>query len=147
MHLWQGQDSSLERAAELYLLDTVTEKDVVSSCDLPRRAPQSDLPGGEEQVLALSRRRLDLDTAPTGKKLEAVKQLMLRVHRASGHAGMSNLVQLLKDRGSPGWAIEIASKLECPECIEAAKVRPRPPASTSETPAVFAHLGSDCLRT
>ena len=143
MHLWQGQDSSLERAAELYLLDTVTEKDVVSSCDLPRRAPQSDLPGGEEQVLALSRRRLDLDTAPTGKKLEAVKQLMLRVHRASGHAGMSNLVQLLKDRGSPGWAIEVASKLECPECIEAAKVRPRPPASTSETPAVFAHLGSD----
>ena len=35
MHLWQGQDASLERAAELYLLDTVAEKDLVSSCDLP----------------------------------------------------------------------------------------------------------------
>ena len=65
---------------------------------------------------------------------------MLRVHRASGHAGMSNLVQLLRARGSPGWAIELASNLECPECREASQVRPRPPASTGEMPPIFSHL-------
>lgn len=74
-----------------------------------------------QPVFALTRRRLDLETAPTGKKLEAVKQMMLRVHRASGHASMGNLVQLLRAKGAPGWALEIAEKLVCPECREASK--------------------------
>lgn len=81
--------------------------------------------------MALSRKRLDMETAPTGKRLEAIKQMMLRVHRASGHPGMSNLVQLLKARGSPGWALELAAP------------RPRPPASLGETPPIYDHLGTD----
>jgi hypothetical protein len=51
--------------------------------------------------LALSRRRLDLQQTPIGKRLEAVKQMMLRVHRASGHPSMTNLVSLLHGR-APG---------------------------------------------
>ena len=101
-------------------------------------------PEGEQQhVLALSRKRLDLGTAPTGKRLEAVKQLALRVHRASGHAGMSNFTQLLKARGSPGWALELAANLERPECKEASQSRPRPPASLGEIPPIYEHLGTD----
>lgn len=59
---------------------------------------------GSEQpqhALALSRRRLDLQQTPIGKRLEAVKQMMLRVHRASGHPSMTNLVSLLHGR-APG---------------------------------------------
>ena len=37
----------------------------------------------------------------SGKRLEAVKQMMLRVHRASGHPSMTNLVSLLHGR-APG---------------------------------------------
>ena len=105
--------------------------------------PLQALHGPQEQALALSRTRLQLETAPTGKKLEAVKQLLLRVHRASGHSGMSNLVRLLKARGAPPWALELAQRLRCPECEEAAKPLPRPPASLGEAPAMFEILGTD----
>lgn len=66
--------------------------------------------GETEEILALSRNSLDLQTAPTGKK-ESIKQLMLRVHRACGHSGKSSLARLLKARQAPGWALELASKL------------------------------------
>lgn len=42
-------------------------------------------------VYALSRTRIHADQAPTGRRLEAVKQMMMRVHRSSGHSGFSNL--------------------------------------------------------
>ena len=143
-HAWKRQNSSLERLVETYLLENHIEDHLVSSADLHPRVPQQVLPGpGEQQVYALTRRRLDLDEAPKGKKLEAVKQMMLRVHRASGHAGMSNLVQLLRAKGAPGWALELAGKLECPECKEASKPRPRPPASTGEEPKIYEILGTD----
>ena len=56
---------------------------------------------------------------------------------------MSNLVELLRARGSPGWALEIAAKLECPECLESARPKPRPPASLGESPNIFEVLGTD----
>ena len=59
-----------------------------------------------EKVMALSRTRLDLSEAPKGKKLETIKQLMLRVHRAGGHPSFSKLQDLLRARGSPPWVVE-----------------------------------------
>ena len=94
-------------------------------------------------VLALSQKKLSLEVEPTGKKLEEIKQTMLRVHRAAGHTGMSSLVQLLRAKCAPGWALEIAQNLRCPECVEASKPRPHPPASTGEEPKVFEYLGTD----
>lgn len=130
-HHWRRQARSVERDVENYLLSIEKPTyDVTSTSDYQRLHPgQCD-----HEVLALSRKKMDLETAPTGRKLEQVKQLMLRCHRASGHAGMSNLVQLLQARGAPGWALELAGKLKCPECEEAAKPRPQPPASTGEDP-------------
>ena len=96
-----------------------------------------------EKVMALSRTRLNLEEAPTGKRLEAIKQMMMRVHRASGHSGFSNLQKLLEARGAPKWAIELAGTLECPECKEAAKPALAPPASTGEEPQLFEILGTD----
>ena len=165
-HAWQQQVSSLERDVEKYIFHVEHDRDLTSSTALSRRLPegqhpgstmaallddahQSELPGlvddevQHHQILALSRKRIDAEEAPKGKRLEAVKQLMLRVHRASDHAGMSNLVQLLKARGSPGWALELAANLECPERKEASKPRPRPPAGTNETPNPFEQVGAD----
>jgi hypothetical protein len=104
---------------------------------------ETDFP--EEKVMAVSRTRLNLDEAPTGKRLEAIKQMMMRVHRASGHSGFSNLQKLLEARGSPKWAIELAGTLTCPECQEASKPAPRPPAGTDDGPALFEMLGTDVV--
>ena len=113
-HQWQQQKNGLEKSVEAYLLEVpIGASEEATSVLSP--GEERDEPLGlppEPQVLALSRKKLNLETPPTGKRLEAIKQMMLRVHRASGHPGMSNLVQLLKARGSPGWALEIASNLE-----------------------------------
>ena len=98
-----------------------------------------------QYVMALSRTRLNLEEAPKGKKLEAIKQMMLRVHRASGHSGFSNLQRLLEARGSPKWAVELAGTLQCPECKEAAKPKLVPPASTGEEPGLFEIVGVDAF--
>ena len=163
---WMQQTDSLENMVEHYMLEIDNNIEETfdpglhrphQHHDLPLQAlpgrqaqhhrhrdlPQQALHGPQEQALALSRTRLQLETAPTGKKLEAVKQLLLRVHRASGHSGMSNLVRLLKARGAPPWALELAQRLRCPECEEAAKPLPRPPASLGEAPAMFEVLGTD----
>ena len=144
-HCWQRRDRSLEQDAQTYLLDIPKDDfDVISSADLHRpHCGQALHPPQEHRALALSRTRLDLPTAPTGKRLEEIKQLMLRVHRASGHSGMSNLQELLRSRGAPGWALEIAGKLHCPECAEASRPGPKPPASLGETPSIFEILGTD----
>ena len=144
-HCWQRRDRSLEQDAQTYLLDIPKDDfDVISSADLHRpHCGQVLHPPQEHHALALSRTRLDLSTAPTGKRLEEIKQLMLRVHRASGHSGMSNLQELLRARGAPGWALEIAGKLHCPECAEASRPGPKPPASLGETPSIFEILGTD----
>lgn len=68
--------------------------------------------------------------------------MMLRVHRAAGHPGFSNLQRLLEARGSPRWAIELAGSLECPECKEASNPKPAPPASTGEPAQLWEILGT-----
>ena len=50
--------------------------------------------------MALSRRKLSLETAPTGKKLEEVKKTMLRVHRAAGHPWNVKLGAVAESQGS-----------------------------------------------
>ena len=96
----------------------------------------------EQQIMALSRQRFAQEM-PTGKKLESVKQQMLRVHRASGHTSMQSLQRLLRARKAPPWAITLAGSLECPECRESGKPMPRPPASMSEPSKLYEILGTD----
>ena len=132
---WISQEKHIDFLTEKHLLG-IDEKNLL---DYHETDPM-------ESVMALSRTKMNLDEAPTGKKLEAVKQMMLRVHRASGHAGFSNLQKLLEARGSPKWAIELAGTLQCPECQEAARPRLVPPASTGEEPQLFEIVGVDALR-
>ena len=150
-HAWSSDINSLEKMAERLLLKyededhSTSSRTLTSSSPLTTASPTTccDGDGGEPMVLALSRKKLSLEVAPTGKKLEEIKQTMLRVHRAAGHTGMSSLAQLLRAKGAPGWALEIAQNLRCPECTEASKPRPHPPASTGEEPKVFEYLGTD----
>ena len=127
-------ERELSYMTEKHLLD-IDEEDLMQYHD--------EVP--EKFVMALSRTRLNLEEAPKGKKLESIKQLMLRVHRASGHAGFSNLQRLLEARGSPKWAVELAGSLECPDCKEAAKPKLHPPASTGEEPQLFEVVGVDAF--
>ena len=72
--------------------------------------------------------------APTGKRLQQVKDMMLRVHKASGHTSMENLSRLLLRRGAPEWAVSLAKELSCPDCAEA-KRKIGPPQASLEEPA------------
>ena len=155
-HNWRRSDNTTT-LAEAYLLNIDSTKDEVTTADLSDQLHEHSCGGlhgphpghscgdlhDEKAVMALSRNKLNLEVAPAGKKLEAVKQLMLRVHRASGHSGMSNLANLLKAKGAPAWAVSLASTLVCPDCIESSKPKPRPPASMGETPSIFEVLGTD----
>ena len=127
---WSLSEDGLVGLVENYLLDVSEEE-------------RQDEGGHSDDVYALSRSRLDVEEAPKGKRLEAIKQMMLRVHRAAGHPGFSNLQRLLEARGSPRWAIELAGTLECPECKEASKPKPAPPASTGEPAHLWEILGTD----
>lgn len=124
--------------------DDLLHREAPSQCGAGAHGGFGDrLPCREGHGLILSRTRLDLSEAPKGKKLEAVKQLMMRVHRAAGHPGFSKLQDLLRARGSPSWAVELGGALECPERKEAAKPRLVPPASLGKEPELFEILGSD----
>ena len=90
----------------------------------------------DPSILTLTRQRYPTEQ-PTGKKLEQMKQTMLRIHRASGHPSMTNLQQVLRARNAPAWAVALAGELRCSECIEAKKPRPAPPASAGELPGLF----------
>lgn len=96
----------------------------------------------QPQILALSKNRFP-SSPPQGKQLDNIRQMMLRIHRASGHSSFGNLQKLLKMREAPEWAIEMAGKLECPDCVEARLPKPRPPASTGELPALMEQVGTD----
>ena len=132
-YAWTTSDLGMVRDAEVHLLHVPEEAQIEVADNVQPRG---------EQVFVLSRRKI-LEAAPTGRRLEQVKQQMMRVHRASGHSGFSNLQRLLEARGSPQWAIQLAGSLECPECREASKPRPSPPASLGEEPALFEVLGTD----
>ena len=66
----------------------------------------------EPSIMALTRQRYP-EERPTGKRLEQIKQTMLRIHRASGHPSMANLQQLLRARNAPPWAVALAGELRC----------------------------------
>ena len=76
-----------------------------------RASPKKET--AEEHVFASSRQTFP-EQAPTGRKLESIKQAMMRVHRASGHASMSSLARLLAQRGAPSWAQTLAKSLGVP---------------------------------
>ena len=142
-HAWSQDDYSLEQLTEEHLLGIDEEKEPETSSRTLATRSTSRTPTSMPSVMALSRKKLSLETAPTGKKLEEVKKLLLRVHRAAGHPGMSSLVKLLQARGAPGWALEIAQGLKCPECVEASTPKPHPPASLGEEPKIYEYLGTD----
>ena len=96
----------------------------------------------DPRIMALSRDRYPTEP-PRGRKLEQIKQQMMRIHRASGHAPFSNLQRLLRMRKAPPWAVELAGSLECPECVESKRPTPVPPASTGDLPAMWEIVGTD----
>lgn len=127
---------NLAADVEQYLLETeqVTYQDEIS------REAREEQP----QILALSRNRFP-EEPPKGKQLDNIRQMMLRIHRASGHSSFGNLKKLLQMRGAPDWAVELASKMECPDCVESRLPKPKPPASTGEMPALMEQIGTDAF--
>ena len=130
--------TNLALDVETYMLD-VEQGEGLHDCEC-----HGDLRKEEPQIFALTRNRFP-ENAPTGKKLEAIKMQMMRVHRASGHSSFSNLQKLLRARKAPQWAIDIAGSLECPTCSEAKQARSAAVASLKELPAIFEVLGMDCF--
>ncbi|CAE7034155.1 unnamed protein product [Symbiodinium sp. CCMP2592] len=64
-------------------------------------------------VFALARQKIPLEP-PTGKKLEEIKQMVLRLHRSSGHSSFVRIAKLLERRGAPSWAIELTKSMGPP---------------------------------
>ena len=87
-HAWNHDAFSLEKMAEKHLLEIDIKPSDTTSRSLSTWSSSTMPRTTTPEVMALSRRKLSLDTAPTGKKLEEVKRTMLRVHRAAGHPGM-----------------------------------------------------------
>ena len=110
------------------------------SGDLDERS--KPLRGEEPEVLAWMRNRFPKDP-PSGKRVEAIRQSMLRIHRASGHTSMQNVEKMLRARKAPTWVLDVARNLQCPDCVEARKPRPPPPSSLESSPGLFEQLGTD----
>ena len=134
---WQHQEDnnniSLSRDVETYLLE-IPVRDGETCVDRLREE--------EPEIMALTRSRFP-EEPPTGKRLEAIRQQMMRIHRASGHASFTNLQRLLRMRNAPKWSIEMAGKMTCPDCVEARKPPPHPVASIGTTPGLYEILGTD----
>ncbi|CAL1130588.1 unnamed protein product [Cladocopium goreaui] len=94
------------------------------------------------EIFALTRNRYPVNP-PTGKELDEIRKMMLRVHKASGHASFTSLQRLLRARKAPPWAIEMAGKMECPSCKEAKRIPPVSVASLKELPALYEVVGMD----
>ena len=80
---------------------------------------------------------------PTGRRLQQIKEMMIRVHKASGHTSMESLSRLLLRRGAPEWAASLAKTLSCPDCAEAKRKTGPPHASVDEPAALWEVLGLD----
>lgn len=127
---------SLAQDVQTYLLESEV------ATDGHHDAARDSIRLEEPTILALSRKRFPAEP-PTGAKLSSIRQMMLRVHRASGHASMASLKKMLQVRGAPKWALDLAESLQCPDCLESKKPRPAPPSSTRELPALFEQVGTD----
>ena len=114
------------------------EEELLSQRWFERRVQESP----EERSYALSRQRLPVEP-PTGRRLEEVRQLILRLHRSSGHTSFTAIAKLLSRRGAPDWAVELAKTIECPACIESRRPIPNPPSSTSGPPSLWELVGTD----
>ena len=68
------------------------------------RKYEAEMPEG---AYALTRQKIPTEP-PTGKKLEEIKQMVLRLHRSSGHSSFVRIAKLLERRGAPSWAVELA---------------------------------------
>ena len=143
-------ENSLDQDVDRHLLGvwTMNEEDPITVEDsgdgrmVEGPVAVEDSSTGGHQVMALKRQRFPQEM-PSGKKLESIKQQMLRVHRASGHSSFGNLQRLLRARKAPDWAITLAGSLECPDCKESGKPGARPPASMSESPKLYEIVGTD----
>ena len=109
---WQFSEevsgTSLSQDVETYLLQQTPDRAEleVEETETWQRQVREEEPG----VMALTRNRFPKEP-PTGKALDKIRQMMLRIHRASGHASFSQLQKLLRARKAPLWAIELAGKL------------------------------------
>ena len=128
----------MSRDVETYLLGI--EKDAEDT--MRQEEWLSDVREEEPHIMALTRNRFPVEL-PKGRRLELVRQQMMRVHRASGHSSFANLQKLLRVRKAPAWAIELAGSLECPVCKEAKQARSVPVVSLKELPGLFEILGMD----
>ena len=137
---WQASEemygTSITQDIEKYLLLLHPEEDE----DRQGRICQ-EVREQSPELFALTRNNFPKE-APTGRKLELVKQLM-RIHRSSGHSSFGNLQRLLRARKAPEWAVTLAGNMQCPDCIESRKPLLHPPASTKDTPELFEVVGVD----
>eukprot|EP00435_Cladocopium_sp_Y103_P022896 s1673_g5.t1 len=147
-HGWQDlearQGISLSHDIEHYLLDIPVETygEEEPEIYVHEIEVRKQLRETTPDLFALSRTSFPKEP-PVGRKLELIKQQMLRVHRASGHASFGNLQRLLRARGAPAWSIELAGSLQCPACVESRKPMLHPPASTQDSPVLFEMIGTD----
>ena len=95
-----------------------------------------------EQLYALNRTKFE-SHKPVWKKLDAVKSMMMRVHKAGGHQSFATLVQLLRRKGAPTWAVELAQQLRCEDCVESKAPLSATPASMMEPPKLWEITGTD----
>ena len=131
------QQLSLAADVEAFLLDIPGRKEEAlvdqELVDVREESPE---------IFALTRTRYPKE-APTGRRLEQIKQSMMRVHRSAGHPSFANLQRLLRVRKAPQWAIDLAGSLICPECVESTRPMPNPPASLKPAPSLFEIVGVD----
>lgn len=90
---------SLAEDVEQYLLEIPKEAEDGKEAEECCKGAREDDP----HVLALTRDRFTSEP-PKGKKLEQMKQQMMRIHRASGHSSFANPQRLLRMRKAPDWA-------------------------------------------
>ena len=138
---WQQMENeyhvSISKDVETYLLEC--NETFENDAAVPHQdALRQESPG----IFALTRNRYPSEP-PTGKKLEQIKQQMMRIHRASGHVPFSRLQKLLAVRKAPAWAIELAGNLQCPSCTESKRAKPASVASLKETPSLFEIVGME----
>ena len=126
--------TSLSKDVEAYLLDIHEAREEEPFVEQLRWEDPS--------ILALTRNRFP-EKPPVGRQLENIRQQMMRIHRASGHASFSNLQRLLRARKAPQWSIDMAGRLTCPECVESRKPKPQPPSSMHPMPGLFEIVGTD----